>query len=85
MARKTQTKLLKMVCKRAEAMRVPYRYSPWTSQCNQTNKTSLSTNNTNKKIQSIKSNTVKCQKNMTKNSQGIYKRTIQSKLNYFLT
>lgn len=32
MARQKQTKLMKMICKRAAAMRAPYHQAPWTSE-----------------------------------------------------
>jgi len=38
MTDKSKTKLLKMVCKRAELMRAPFRDSSWTSNITQTDK-----------------------------------------------
>jgi hypothetical protein len=38
MVSKSQSKLLKMVCKHAESMRAPFRDSSWTSKNGETNK-----------------------------------------------
>ncbi len=52
MSRKLKTKLLKMVCKRSELMRAPFRGSSWTNKNNQIDKKSLFTNKTGEKFRS---------------------------------
>ncbi len=51
MSHKLKTKLLKMVCKRSELMRAPFRGSSWTSKTNQIDK-SLFVNKTGEKFRS---------------------------------
>jgi hypothetical protein len=53
MTGKSKPKLLKIICKRAELMRAPYRGSSWTtSKISQTNKKSLIVNKTEDKYRS---------------------------------
>jgi hypothetical protein len=84
MTPKSKTKLLKIVCKRAELMHAPFRdASSWTSKINQTNKKSLSVNKTGERFWSIKSNTTKYGENLVSNSEGMYDRKIYSTFNNF--
>jgi hypothetical protein len=72
MTSKSQTKLLKLVCKRAELLRAPYRVSSWATKISQKDKKSSIIKQTQKKIPSIKSSTVKCRENMVSKSEGMY-------------
>jgi hypothetical protein len=90
MTRKVQSKLLKLVCKRAELMRTPYRGaavagSSWTSKTSQTNKKSLSVNKTEENFQFIKSNTTKNGEKVVSNSEGMCYRKIYLIFNNFPT
>ncbi len=52
MSRKLKSKLLKIVCKRSELMRAPFRGSSWTCKTSQTDKKSLFANKTGEKFRS---------------------------------
>jgi hypothetical protein len=78
MTRQSKTKLIKLVCKRAELMRAPFRGSSSTNKISQTDKKSSFRNQTEEKLRSIKSSTTKCRENMANNSEGMYYRKIYS-------
>ena len=50
MPRKIQTKLLKMVCKRSQLMREPFRNSSWTNKTTQSDKKPLIMNKVGEKF-----------------------------------
>jgi hypothetical protein len=83
MTGKAKTKLLKIVCKRAELMRAPYRASSWTCKTSRTDKKSLSVNKTGKTFRSIKSDTTKYGEKIVSNPEGMYYRKIHSTFNNF--
>ncbi len=83
MTGKAKTKLLKIVCKRAELMRAPYRGSSWTSKISRTDKKALSVNKTGETFRSIKSNTTKYGEKMVSNPKGMYYRKIYTIFNNF--